>query len=93
MFFPLQRSVALARLHAFAIFYATGFSWPLREVLERVPPPYLRVAQGARSGLVLQIPHLSHFVEEAAGPLAWSREVVSAQNSGQMNGPLTCSVT
>lgn len=50
--------------HTFGFFYAVGFSWRLREVLERVPLTFLRAAQGARSGLALQILHPSYCVEE-----------------------------
>lgn len=53
------------------------------------PTPFLRVAKGARSGLALQILCPFHFVEEAAGPQAWPRVVVLAQNTGSMDAPLT----
>lgn len=44
----------------------------------------LRVAQRARSGLVLQILPIAS--EEAAGPLAWPRVVVSRQKEHWADG-------
>ena len=55
--------------------------------------PISRGCSGAGSGLALQILHPSHFVEEAAAPLARPRVVVSGQNTGSMDGPRTCCVT
>lgn len=77
---------------AFGISYAVRFSWWLGDVLERIPPPFLRVAWvggETRSGLALQTLCPSHFVEEAVRPLGRPRVVVSGQNTGQIDSYVT----
>lgn len=78
-------------LCALGIFYAVGFLW--QRLLRGYHPHFSGLLRGQGQGQDCTAhPAPFHCVEEAAGLLAWPRVMVSGQNTGPMEGPLTCCV-